>query len=205
MPRLRADQLMEFAWKFMLPMSVVNLIAAGIWIALDGGARCVDREWIVKLRSLLRMESSLEPGIQIQTTHLPICRGSGGERMNLLFIITALITMVSAIAAMALRNLVHCVLCLAVTFAGIALVFLQIGAEFIGFAQVLVYIGAVSILVLFALLMTRGGTELTLRQWNPGHWITGTIIGVAVFSMMSFGILKSTLRQAPLPKPKRIP
>ncbi|MBT5926878.1 MAG: NADH-quinone oxidoreductase subunit H, partial [Verrucomicrobia bacterium] len=37
MPRLRADQLMEFAWKFMLPMSVVNLIAAGIWIAFDGG------------------------------------------------------------------------------------------------------------------------------------------------------------------------
>ena len=37
MPRLRADQLMEFAWKFMLPMSVVNLIAAGVWVALDGG------------------------------------------------------------------------------------------------------------------------------------------------------------------------
>ena len=122
--------------------------------------------------------------------------------MNLLFIITAMITMTSAIAAMALRNLVHCVLCLAVTFIGIALVFLQLGAEFIGFAQVLVYIGAVSILVLFALLMTRGGTELTLRQWNPGHWITGTIIGIAIFSMMSFGILKSTMRQAPLPVSK---
>ena len=37
MPRLRADQLMEFAWKFMLPMSVINLIAAGIWDAFDGG------------------------------------------------------------------------------------------------------------------------------------------------------------------------
>ena len=122
--------------------------------------------------------------------------------MSLLFIITAMITMGSAIAAMALRNLVHCVLCLAVTFAGIALVFLQLGAEFIGFAQVLVYIGAVSILVLFALLMTRGGTELTLRQWNPGHWLTGTIVGVAVFCMMSFGILKSTLRQSPLPEAK---
>ena len=37
MPRLRADQLMEFAWKFMLPMSVINLVSTGIWIALDGG------------------------------------------------------------------------------------------------------------------------------------------------------------------------
>ncbi|MBT5926879.1 MAG: hypothetical protein HOH33_09690 [Verrucomicrobia bacterium] len=119
--------------------------------------------------------------------------------MSLLFFITALITMVSAIAAMALRNLVHCVLCLSITFAGIALVFLQLGAEFVGFAQVLVYIGAVSILVLFALLMTRGGTELTLRQWNPGHWITGSLIGVGVFGLMSYSIIKSSIRQLPLP------
>lgn len=107
--------------------------------------------------------------------------------------------MISAIAAMSLRNLVHCVLCLAVTFAGIALVFLQLGAEFIGFAQILVYIGAVSILILFALLMTRGGNELTLRQWNPGHWLTGTLVGLGVFSLMAVGIYKSTVRQASLP------
>ena len=119
--------------------------------------------------------------------------------MSLLFTITALITMVSAIAAMALRNLVHCVLCLTITFAGIALVFLQLGAEFVGFAQILVYIGAVSILVLFALLMTRGGKELTLRHWNPGHWLTGALIGVSVFTVMIFCILQSSLRQTPLP------
>lgn len=119
--------------------------------------------------------------------------------MNLIFFITALITLVSAIAAMAMRNLVHCVLCLTVTFAGIALVFLQLGAEFIGFAQVLVYIGAVSILVLFALLMTRGGSDLTLGKWNPGHWITGTLIGISVFGAMSYSIIKSSLRQLPLP------
>jgi NADH-quinone oxidoreductase subunit H len=37
MPRLRADQLMEFAWKFMLPMSVMNLVTTGVWISLGGG------------------------------------------------------------------------------------------------------------------------------------------------------------------------
>ena len=37
MPRLRADQLMNFAWKFMLPMSLVNLVAAGIWKFTHGG------------------------------------------------------------------------------------------------------------------------------------------------------------------------
>jgi NADH-quinone oxidoreductase subunit H len=43
MPRLRADQLMEFAWKFMLPMSVMNLITTGVWISLGGGVFA----WIV--------------------------------------------------------------------------------------------------------------------------------------------------------------
>ena len=38
MPRLRADQLMEFAWKFMLPMAVINLISTGCWIALGRGS-----------------------------------------------------------------------------------------------------------------------------------------------------------------------
>ncbi|MBT4276615.1 MAG: NADH-quinone oxidoreductase subunit J [Verrucomicrobia bacterium] len=122
--------------------------------------------------------------------------------MSLFFIITALITMASAIAAMTLRNLVHCVLCLTVTFAGIALVFLQLGAEFIGFSQILVYIGAVSILMLFALLMTRGGTELTLKRWDPVHWITGTLIGIAGFGVMSFAIFNSSLRQSKIPEAK---
>ena len=122
--------------------------------------------------------------------------------MSLLYIITALITMASAIAAMTLRNLVHCVLCLTVTFAGIALVFLQLGAEFIGFSQILVYIGAVSILMLFALLMTRGGTELTLRRWDPVHRITGTLIGIAGFGIMSFAIFNSSLGQSKIPEAK---
>jgi NADH-quinone oxidoreductase subunit H len=43
LPRLRMDQLMNFAWKFMLPMSLINILAAGVWhIMPHGGAR-----WIV--------------------------------------------------------------------------------------------------------------------------------------------------------------
>jgi len=37
LPRLRQDQLMNFAWKFVLPMCLVNLLVAGVWRFMDGG------------------------------------------------------------------------------------------------------------------------------------------------------------------------
>ena len=76
--------------------------------------------------------------------------------MTLPFAIIAGLTVGSAIAAMSLRNLVHCALSLVVTFAGLAALFLQLNAQFVGFAQVLVYVGAVAILIVFAILLTRG-------------------------------------------------
>ena len=73
------------------------------------------------------------------------------------FAIIAVLTLASAVAAMSLRNLVHCALALTVTFAGLAAFYLQLDAQFVGFAQILVYVGAVAILIVFAILLTRGG------------------------------------------------
>src|SRR5213596_3258221 len=56
------------------------------------------------------------------------------------FSILAALILVSAVLAMSLRNLVHCALCLVVTFAGLAALFLTLNAQFVGFAQILVYI-----------------------------------------------------------------
>lgn len=75
------------------------------------------------------------------------------------FYILALFTLASALAAMSLRNLVHCALCLALTFLGVAGLFLHMNAGFIAFAQVLVYVGAVAILIVFAILLTRNPAE----------------------------------------------
>ena len=76
--------------------------------------------------------------------------------MSLLpLIIIMLLTLGSAADAMMLRNLIHSALLLILSWAGIAAFYLWAGAEFVAFAQVLVYVGAVSMVVLFAVLLTR--------------------------------------------------
>ena len=80
--------------------------------------------------------------------------------MTLIFLILAVITLAGAVAAMTLRMLVHSVLALAIAFAGLAALYIQMGAQFVGLAQILVYVGAVVILIVFAILLTRDPTEI---------------------------------------------
>jgi NADH-quinone oxidoreductase subunit J len=118
------------------------------------------------------------------------------------FAILAVMTLASAVAAMSLRNLVHCVLALTVTFAGLAAFYLQLDAQFVGFAQVLVYIGAVSILVVFAVLLTRSG-EPPRQSIFSATWVVGIGIAVTVFGLLGGLILSSrALTSEPRPPPE---
>jgi NADH-quinone oxidoreductase subunit J len=114
--------------------------------------------------------------------------------MQATFAIIAALTLVSGIAAMSLRNLVHCALCLALAFAGLAAMYLQLGAQFVGFAQILVYIGAVAILVVFAILLTRSGQPVAHPSISRS-WIVGVVIAVVVFGVLAEVILTSGIAQ----------
>jgi NADH-quinone oxidoreductase subunit J len=106
------------------------------------------------------------------------------------FTIIAILTLASAVAAMSLRNLVHCVLMLMVTFAGLAACYLQLGAQFVGFAQILIYVGAVAILIVFVILLTRGSEPPRESVFSP-TWAVGAGIAVTVFGLLSVVILSS--------------
>ena len=110
--------------------------------------------------------------------------------MSPVFIILALVTLLSASAAMTLRNLVHCALSLVVTFAGLAAIYMQLHAEFVGFAQVLVYIGAVAILIVFAILLTRSGETPNQAMLAPG-WIVGIATSSSLFAALGWAVLNS--------------
>jgi NADH-quinone oxidoreductase subunit J len=109
---------------------------------------------------------------------------------SIAFLILAAMTVAGALAAALLRNLVHCALSLTIAFAGLALLYLELGAQFAGFAQVLVYIGAVAILVVFAILLTRGaGTPLF--QLYSSSWLFGLVIAAAVFALLTWAVTSS--------------
>jgi NADH-quinone oxidoreductase subunit J len=104
--------------------------------------------------------------------------------MTISFAIIAVFIVASAVAAMTMRNLVHCALSLILTFAGLAALYLQLSAQFVGFAQILVYVGAVAILIVFAILLTRG-SEPHQQPIVSSGWIAGTIVAVAVFALLA--------------------
>jgi len=121
--------------------------------------------------------------------------------MEIGFTILAAFTLVSAIGAMSLRNLVHCALCLIVTFAGLAALFLRLNAQFVGFAQILVYIGAVAILILFAILLTRSSDmrPQEARTFSASSW-AGMAVALVTFGSLTLAVSSSTLLKHPTPK-----
>ncbi len=115
--------------------------------------------------------------------------------VGLPFFLASMITLIGALAAATMRNLVHCALSLTVAFGGLALIYLQLDAQFAGFAQILVYIGAVAILVVFAILLTRGvGT--TLIHVYAQKWILGLLLAAGVFALLGWAVLTSIPRVA---------
>jgi NADH-quinone oxidoreductase subunit J len=106
------------------------------------------------------------------------------------FLLTAALTVAGALAAALLKNLVHCALSLTVTFAGLALFYLQLDAQFAGFSQILVYIGAVAILVVFAILLTRGAGIPEYRGFSAS-WFLGLTIAAAIFALLTWAVTGS--------------
>jgi len=114
--------------------------------------------------------------------------------MTITFAIIAFVTITATVAAMSLRNLVHCALASAVAFGGLAAAYLQLDAQFVGFAQILVYVGAIAILIVFAVLLTRGG-EPTEEALFSRTWLAGTAIAVVVFGVLAWTIRNSFVSQ----------
>src|ERR1051325_11430675 len=100
-------------------------------------------------------------------------------------VLIALLTLATAAVAMALRNLIHSALLLIASWAGIAAFYLWCDAQFVSFAQVLVYVGAVSMIVLFAVFLTRRSrTDLAVTGDSFLRFILGFLTGGLVFGVL---------------------
>src|SRR3954469_10030323 len=107
------------------------------------------------------------------------------------FLVISVLTLAGALAAATLTKLIHAALCLVVAFIGIAALYFLLGAEFVGLVQVFVYVGAVAVLIVFTILLTRRENEAT----GAFHW-AGVVVSLAVFGGLFWAILHTSLSPA---------
>lgn len=111
--------------------------------------------------------------------------------VEFLFGLMAVLVLATAVLAVISKQLIHAALWLVVTLGAVAGVFLTLGAELLAWVQVLVYVGAVVVLMVFALMLTRSPTgtfsaEVTKNQ--PVAAVAGTLafLGLAATFVAAF-------------------
>jgi NADH:ubiquinone oxidoreductase subunit 6 (subunit J) len=111
--------------------------------------------------------------------------------MTLVLLLLGFLILASAAVALILRNLIHSALLLVLSWAGIAAFYLWAGAEFVAFAQILVYVGAISMVVLFAVLLTRPARDLDHAVPAPTvlRLAAGLLAATMVASVVGMAVL----------------
>jgi NADH-quinone oxidoreductase subunit J len=103
---------------------------------------------------------------------------------TVLFWLIAIVMVGSALLVVTFRNIVHSALALVLVFAMAAGIYLLLNAEFIAIVQILIYAGAITVLFLFALMLTRtNNLQFNSNPNNKQWWLAGIIsalVGLAI-------------------------
>lgn len=120
---------------------------------------------------------------------------------SVLFLIFALLVVGGAVFMVSLSHVVHMVTALALTFISLAGLYILLDAEFIAFVQIMIYAGAITILTIFGIMMTRHEQEeeLPRRPWHNGLLWIGCI---GLFLILFYAIQKASFTGHPLKQPK---
>jgi NADH-quinone oxidoreductase subunit J len=92
---------------------------------------------------------------------------------QIVFLIVAAVTLFSAVMVVSLRNMMHSALMLILALLGVAVIFAMLENGFFAIIQVVVYIGAIAILIMFAVMLTRNVTREDPGQLNRGFVSAG--------------------------------
>ena len=119
---------------------------------------------------------------------IPLLASSINVAQNVGFYVIAAIMVLAAVMVVTTRNVVHAALALILVMAGAAAQYLLLAAEFVAVTQVLVYIGAVMVLFLFGVMLTRArlGAESDL---NNRRWALAIPVAVLMLGVISWAVL----------------
>ncbi|HUR18811.1 MAG TPA: NADH-quinone oxidoreductase subunit J [Acidimicrobiales bacterium] len=109
---------------------------------------------------------------------------------NVIFGIIAAAMGLAAIRVVTTKNIVHAALYLVVVLAGVAAIYILLAAEFTAVVQILVYVGAILVLFLFGIMLTRAPIGRTSDLDNDQRWLA------LVVSMLLLGVLAGVLTDA---------
>lgn len=102
---------------------------------------------------------------------------------QILFILVAVSTLGAALLVVTSRNLIHAALWLIVSLFGISIFYVFLNAGFLAVVQVVVYIGAIAILMIFAIMLTRRIADTPFPRFNS-NWIWAILISAVMFGTM---------------------
>ena len=100
------------------------------------------------------------------------------------FILFALITLLSGLRCVTTRNLFHAALYLVISLFGVAAMFAMLEAGFLALAQLIVYVGAIAILIIFAVMLTRGMVQPSGTQLNSQAGLAAVVAGALLFILL---------------------
>lgn len=109
---------------------------------------------------------------------------------TLVFWLLALVTIVSAGGVAFSRNIVYSAFSLMVTFMGVAGLYVCLAADFVAVVQVLIYVGGILVLTLFAVMLTHRIADVRISNRTVGRWPSLAIVGV-VGGVMADAVLRA--------------
>jgi NADH-quinone oxidoreductase subunit J len=115
-----------------------------------------------------------------------------GEIENWVYAVLAIVMLYSAVRVVTTKNVVHAALYLVITLGGSAAIFLLLGAEFVAWTVVLVYIGAIIVLFLFGIMITRAPLGHETKLSHPRR----VQIGAALSSGALFVLIGGSMLDA---------
>ncbi|GIP35560.1 NADH-quinone oxidoreductase subunit J [Paenibacillus sp. J2TS4] len=113
---------------------------------------------------------------------------------NLVFFVFALFIIGGAIFMISFTKVVHMVVAVAFSFLSLAGLYVLLEAEFVAFVQILIYAGAISILMIFGIMMTKHGEDNGASSGRPLHNI---LLGIGILGL--FGIIFYAIQTADFP------
>jgi NADH-quinone oxidoreductase subunit J len=129
--------------------------------------------------------------------------------MPILFYISSLVAIVATILVITRYHPIHALLYLVVSFLAIAMIFLSIGAPFVAVLEIILYAGAIIVLLIFVVMLLNLGTDTAdqEKQWlQPKVWVGPSVLALVLLGEMVALLLKGNAVSMELPpvQPKQV-